>query len=332
MPVAKWAEIADEFQDGLLIGNGASVSVHEGFNYNNLWQKAVNDGLMSSELQRIAADLELGCNFELVMRQLWIASLVNEKFDINGAKIHESYDQIRDALINVVRDIHCSFNDVLDALTSIGQFCRGFKTVLSLNYDFLPYWAFQRSNAQQHSHRFKDCFNAGVFAEKWHEYRKPIGQQEACTLYFYPHGALHLVNCPEGEQKLNALGDGDGLIDVVVDSWRDDECLPLFVSEGDNNAKLREIKRRDYLSRVYYEVIPESVETLAVYGWSLSKEDNHLLKKIGGGNCKKIAISIHNPSMKDVTGFMSEKKKLLKSYGIEDVTFFDSESDGCWVY
>ncbi len=156
--------------------------------------------------------------------------------------------------------------------------------------------------------------------------------EDRCTLYFYPHGALHLVSDRSAERKLRA--DGERLLDAVTDAWSVDNVLPLFVSEGSNQAKLRAIRRSEYLSRVYNEILPNSVRSLAVYGWSLSREDRHLLKKIGNGRCERIAVSVHLPTVPnaDVEGYMWEKRNLLRGYGINDVVFYDAQSEGCWIY
>lgn len=332
MPVEQWDDIRDEFSDALLIGNGASVAIHPEFNYSSLWQKAVEDGHISDELLEIVRELDLGSNFEIILRHLWVASTVNRAFEIDADPIDSAYDELRAALISVVGDIHCGFNDVLPQLRRIGNFCQGFETIFSLNYDFLPYWSFQDSNDRQGEHVFKDCFNNGRLVEGWEDYREPVKGEEHCTLYFYPHGALHLVSDEGGERKLRA--NGERLLDTAAEAWENDGCLPLFVSEGSNRAKLRAIRRSEYLSRVYNEVLPRSVRTLTVYGWSLSREDNHLLKKIGNGQCDRIAVSVHLPSVPDgdVEGHLREKRRLLRRHGINDIVFYDAQSEGCWAF
>lgn len=330
MPVQNWNDIADDFQDAFLIGNGASVAIHAGFNYPSLWQKAIDEGYISPELIHIAEELELGANFELLMRHLWIASLVNDKFDINTNPIDQKYGELRDALIEVVGEIHCDFEAVRPQLRKAGDFCQRFNTIFSLNYDFLPYWAFQDSNERNERHRYKDCFVNSVFREDWESLREPIRGEDKCTLYFYPHGALHLASGQNLDVKITA--NGENLLDTVQRYWMQNKFIPLFVSEGHNRAKLKSIRRSDYLSRIYSDVLPNSVRSLAVYGWSLSAEDEHLLQQIGHGRCDRIAVSVHLPSVDDVNDFVAEKTRLLSRFGIDEVVFYDANSPDCWIY
>ena len=42
--ILPWDVLSNDFQDGLLLGNGASMAVHGGFGYANLFEEAVRLG------------------------------------------------------------------------------------------------------------------------------------------------------------------------------------------------------------------------------------------------------------------------------------------------
>jgi len=332
--LAEWKEIEDEFKDALILGNGASSAVHSAFQYSSLWEDAIESELITDELLSLAKELKTGENIELLLRQLWTAEAVDNQFNIDESKIEKAYSDLRNALIETVRKIHCSHADSIAELSQATAFLKNFKTIFSLNYDLLVYWAIMASNDAQSAHRFKDCFNEGYFDEEWERFRNPIGQQEKCSLVFFPHGALQFVQRNSGiDRKLDSTHSFVDLLEHVLDLWERTSVLPLFVTEGDSSKKMRSIQRSSYLSTIYYEALPTSGPTLVIYGWSMNEDvDNHLLKQISKGRYTKVAVSVYVPTTPDIDEFVAATNLKLRRVGIRDTTYFNANSEGCWTH
>ena len=339
MTLEKWEDISKEFTDALILGNGASIALHPSFKYKSLWRNAIGDELISAEIQSLAKRLKTGVNFELLLRQLWIAEIVDDHFKIDANKIEEAYTELREGLIKTVREIHCSHDTVISDLRKAIPFLRNFKTIFSLNYDLLVYWAIMASNDSKDDHMFKDCFKYRYFRKDWKEVISECSDNRACALVFYPHGALQFVQDENGtDKKIDRVDSYKDLLDKVLSCWKEDpSILPLFVAEGDSSEKMRSIRRSSYLSTVYYEALPRSGRNLVIYGWSMNKKvDGHLLEQIGKGEYERLAIAVHRPTTLNITDYITDyinqTDLMLRGFGITDITYFDAESEGSWIY
>lgn len=205
--VLQWTEIAEHYTDALLLGNGASIAVDNRFSYKSLYQAASEAGFLSEQVQQVFARFENSTDFEYVLRKLWQAKQVNQALDIESDVVDMAYQQVRTALIQTVRTTHLTHAEALPNLEPIYQFMRRFKTVLSLNYDLIVYWAALRGNEELAGrHIFKDCLIGGVLDDDWPRLRTPIRRGQKVTLFFYPHGNLVLArNKHDVEQKLKQL-------------------------------------------------------------------------------------------------------------------------------
>jgi hypothetical protein len=107
---------------------------------------------------------------------------------------------------------------------------QGFKTIISLNYDLIVYWAAMKSRTKLGSW-FKDCFGkGGVFADDWESKREPYGNAAGATLFFYPHGNLALARgLDDVEGKISATG--HDLLTRVLDVWEAGDAVPLYARE-----------------------------------------------------------------------------------------------------
>ena len=324
MNLKKWNDIKEDFRDALIIDNGASIAIHKDFNYPNLWGEAVKRNRISIELQDLADRLETGKNFEALLSPLLLAETINDTFKVKGKSIiTKSYDKHRRALIDTVRDIHCCHGNVKQYLPRAADFLKHFQTVFSLNYDLLIYWAIMRGK----NHKVvKDCFDNGSFTDDWEDWRR-----NNRTLVFYPHGGLQFARWSDDtETKLDTTTSADNLLEHVLKTWRQKSVEPLVVAEGGSKQKMRSIKRSNYLSTVYRDILPNCGPTLVIYGWSINKKlDGHLLRQIQKGGYKKVAVAVHKPSTRNIKEFMARAKKNI---GIQNIIFFDAESAGCWIY
>lgn len=322
MPIHQWDEIKDNFKDGLLLGNGASMAIHPRFGYQSLFDAAQENGHLTEAVARVFQDFGVQ-DFELVLRRLWHAKVVNEALRIPAGRVEEAYLQVRSSLIATVRDIHISHADASPHLKPMYEYMMRFKTVVSLNYDLLVYWAAMHSK-DYIGRWFKDCFINGEFSENWKDKREPYGADGA-TLYFYPHGNLALARGKNDEEYKIASNGGD-LLSAVLDEWQVGSGVPLFVCEGTSEHKVKAIAGSEYLQRVAREVLPAIGPSLVIYGWSMGDQEDHILTRLKQAGCQRVAVSVYGGNEE----FMIRAQDKLRTAGVREIVFFDSQSPGCW--
>jgi hypothetical protein len=326
--IKQWKDIADNYDDTVLLGNGASAAVNKSFLYGSLLERALADKSISEDVQLIF-DFFKTPDFEFVLRTVWQATNINSALKIEDKRTREAYENIRTALIQAVRQVHPGHDEVSVHFEPIYHFLKRFKTVLSLNYDLIVYWTTMFGIDLRDGHSFKDCFPYGEFREDWEELRTPIRGNQSVTLVFYPHGNLALAR-DKSEQESKIFG-GDGrLLDAILARWESEDFVPLFVSEGTWHQKVSAIRTSYYLSTVYREVLTSDQSTLVIYGWALGDHDVHILNQIKRAKVERVAISVYEHSQ----SFCNHAEYLVREKlgaGVE-VEFFDSASDGCWIH
>jgi hypothetical protein len=327
-PILQWPQIAPDYHRGpILLGNGASIAVAPSFGYGSLLDHAQQRGLLADDVDRLFHFFGTS-DFELILRLVWQASNVNRSLQIPDNRTHQAYLNVRECLIQAVRDVHPEYDLVSDRLPNMYQFLKGFDTVLSLNYDLLVYWAMTYGLNIQDGHLFKDCFQwNGAFDDAWEKYREPY-RERTNTLVFYPHGSLALCRNPV-EQEFKIHNAGAGLLEAILQEWRSERVVPLFVSEGTMQQKVSSIQNSYYLSTVYREVLTSRRRTLTLYGWGLGEHDRHLLKRMRGTGIQRVAVSVFNG---DQVYCNYAYQVIQDDLGPVHVDFFDSESPGCWIH
>ncbi len=343
VPISDWREIKSRFTDALLIGNGASVAIDTNFNYPSLKEYAIETGHFTDEIRELFEEFDTS-NFEFILKIVWQATHVNKVLKIKDKKTENTYILLRDLLIEIIQQIHPSYEAVQEELPNISRFLSGFKTVLSLNYDLIIYWAIMYGNKSNQSHQFKDCFvnNANgklIFNSNWKKFRKSLPPKEKSTLVFYLHGNLIFgTNLNDIEEKISSRDDSN-LLDTILDKWRNENLVPLFISEGIKEQKINSIYKSRYLGTTYTEVLMDSVwnlESLTIYGWSFGSNDLHILEKMFNYEktfCKRIAVSVHESEGDNAQAYCNRvKSKITGIHALRntDIVFFKSESEGSW--
>ena len=326
-PVVQWAEIAPNYRRGtILLGNGASIAVSPSFGYGSLLNHAQQRGLLTDDVNSIFRFFGTS-DFELILRLVWQASNVNRSLQIPDNRTRQAYLNVRECLIQAVRDVHPEYDQVSSQLPGMYQFLKGFDTVISLNYDLLVYWTMTYGLDIQDGHQFKDCFLMGTFNDAWQRFREPYREQTN-TLVFYPHGSLALCrNAVEQESKIHNTG--AGLLEAILRAWRSEEVVPLFVSEGTMQQKVSSIQNSYYLATVYREVLTSPRYTLTLYGWGLGEHDRHLLKRMCRTGTQRVAVSV----FRNDQAYCNYAYQVIQDdLGPIQVDFFDSESPGCWIH
>lgn len=329
--IHQWSDIKDRFEGGaLILGNGASMAIHAGFGYSSLRQAAEDKG----HITRAVADIFRAFNtndFELVLRRLWEATLVNKALGIERGRVEQAYQLVRSALISTVRDVHIPHEEAKRHFAPMFQFMKSFDTVFSLNYDLLVYWAMMASQDEL-GKWFKDGFQGGgVFREDWEVLRQPY-RANGATLVFYPHGSLLTARRDDYTEGKLTLPPGGGatLLDRILELWETGSASPLFVSEGTAEHKRKSIANSNYLSRVFREALPNAGESLVIYGWAISEQDAHILGQLRrtGSSLRRVAVSVYGGSQASA----QQAEDALAAVGVKEVSFFDAESPGCWIH
>ncbi len=325
--IRPWAAIADRYDCTVLLGNGASIAVSQSFSYESLLRRAYDRGFIPDDARRLF-DFFGTHDFELILRLVWQAANVNRSLEIPDARTQAAYINVRDCLIQTVRDIHPEYDQVSGHLPNIYQFLKRFKTVVSLNYDLLVYWTMTWGLDIEDRHSFKDCFLGSEFDSDWQRFRQPIWGDRSTTLVFYAHGSLVLArNLVEQEKKIHNRQ--AGLLAAILGEWQSARVVPLFVSEGTWDQKVSSIQNSYYLSTVYREVLASRRNTLVVYGWGFWEQDIHLLKRMANTGITRVAVSVFRGDQ----AYCNRVSETIRANlgPLVEVEFFDSESSGCWI-
>ncbi|PNG81988.1 DUF4917 family protein [Pseudomonas putida] len=326
--VAQWAEIVAEYGHGtILLGNGASIALSPRFAYGSLLEHAQQNGLITKDVDRLFEFFDTQ-DFELILRLVWQASNVNKSLQIPDDRTHAVYLRVRDCLIEAVRAVHPEHGAVQGYLPRIYQFLKSFDTVFSLNYDLLVYWTMTYGLNVEDDHAFKDCFRGNAkFDDDWQRFRHRF-RERTNTLVFYPHGSLALCrDAVEREFKIHA--GGGGLLEAILDEWRSERVVPLFVSEGTKPQKVTAIQSSYYLSTIYREALTSTRQVLTIFGWGLGEHDRHLLQRMRNTGIQRVAVSVFR---NDQVYCNYAYQTIRDDLGPVHIDFFDCESPGCWIH
>lgn len=324
--IENWIDLATENWQTLIVGNGGSVAVSNGFAYASLYEAAEAYKLLTPAVIDIFKKFSTN-DFELILRRLWYTKQVNAALGIVVAPVDDAYIAIRDALIKTIRETHVKHEDARGHLHAIYKFMRLFRTVISLNYDLLVYWAAQLGNDELGSpYHFKDCFFSGVFSDDWTKYRHRYGGVDNPTIFCYPHGNIALgLTTGLVERKL-AAGASSDLLEAIFTAWDKGAATPIFVCEGGSAQKVDAIMASPYLRSVFYGPLHEIGESLVIYGWQMAKQEQHILDAIKKHPPTRAAVSVYDGSQQ----YCEHAHKTLTNAGIANVRFFDSKSPGAW--
>ncbi|MBM5571115.1 MULTISPECIES: DUF4917 family protein [Deefgea] len=328
--IRQWHDIKEQFTDSLLLGNGASIAVDGRFNYSSLFAAARDAGSLTQPVQEIFARFSNSTDFEYVLRKLWQAKLVNEALGVEAGAVEEAYAQVRLALIKTVQATHVTRDEVLGQLTPIYQFMKRFKTVLSLNYDLIVYWAAMLGNNElDGNHRFKDGLIGGVLDDDWPRLRQPLRANQTVTMFFYPHGNLALVRTPSQLERKVHANDGATLLEGIIAEWQRDDVIPIFVSEGTSPQKRDAIRSSSYLSDIYFNAVTDIGDSLVIYGWRMGEQEQHILDQIKRAAPARVAVSVYTGEELHMQ-IAQNIEQQLNQLGIQNIVFFDSRSAGSW--
>jgi hypothetical protein len=308
-----WGEIQGETWKSLLLGNGFSMNVWQGFGYASLFEMAKDENIDTPLDQNSVAlfDRLNSSNFEDVLRVLFHARIVDEQLNFpQKDQIDSLYNGTKNALAAAVNYSHVPHG--FNGLTAINKSLRVFRNVFTTNYDLIPYWAIM----QEDLWRFKDLFwgEEGTFDPS-----DTSVNADRCVIS-YLHGAIHLVELPDGRTKKLAANGVESLKDLF--NLDHPEYFPLFISEGASDRKLSRIKRNDYL-RFSFEKFQSIEGGLVVIGHSLHKDyDQHLVDALRDGDLTSIAIGVWPHQAEEQ--ILLFKARIIAELSGKNIYFFDS--------
>ncbi|MGU9827298.1 DUF4917 family protein [Pseudomonas sp. LF242] len=308
-----WNEISELGWNDLLLGNGFSINIHNGFNYNNLKEVACRTAIGETLLEesRILFDAYDTTNFEDVLRSIYHALQVDDSLGLRQfERIGRVYENIKNSLASAVNYAHVP--EGFSSAVLVAEEMARFSNVYTTNYDLIPYWSIMAGATGG----FRDYMWGRAFDSS------DVAVWGRATCIHYLHGGLHLVETPDGEtikRRSNGLASLRDLFDLS-----EPDRFPLFITEGHWSKKLSRIKRNDYLTFCFSKFILANANLL-VLGHSLHAEyDYHIVDAIKSSSRRRVAVSVW-PGMRsmDIVNFKARLLGEMQYQNIE-ILFFDS--------
>jgi hypothetical protein len=301
----------------LLLGNGASRVLWEGFSYQSLFAEATStvEHPLTDEDRALFAEFG-GTDFELILGVLLDARRVCQVIGLDGASVGERYESIQRSLREAVGSAHVLWHQIPpQTLIELRSCYRSYRTVYTTNYDLVLYWAVMSRLPEPTE--FVDFFwGDGLSFDPW---RTDVHSLSATEL-LYLHGAIHLRRTASGGARKETPGDAGSLLEAFSLPFTADET-PLIVTEGASSEKERAIRGSDYLSFAFERLASDN-RSLVVFGQALGSQDLHIARAIREGGKRPIGVSIRG-SASDVAG---RKRNYASRLGSVDLFFFDASS------
>lgn len=315
----------------LLLGNGFSVALFpQIFNYIKLAEQIEND-----DIKQLFKEFETS-DFEFVMLKLIECLRVLDYYALNSDlynKINEDVNALKEILIKVIAQNHPENpKAITDAqYNSCFHFLSHFQKgkVYTFNYDLLLYWVFMHFvDSPDQKLEVDDGFR--TYEENESMVTWEIGRERHQNLY-YIHGAMHLFRDKWSViEKFNWRNTGVKISDQVRMAVSENK-LPIFISEGTTEHKLKRITENGYLTRAMASL--KSIGgNLFIFGHSIRDEDDHVFDLIiKDSKVKNIFVSVFG----DMTSSANKHIKLkIEKWNSLDTgkTFqlYDAQSAQVW--
>lgn len=321
----------------LLLGNGFSIACRPDlFRYDKLFDRADFSSLPKA---RKAFDRLSTTNFEVVIRALRNFALICKLYapgDVEAkARASNDADALREVLVSAVADSHPDrpHNINPSEYLNCREFVRGYKSINTLNYDLLLYWALMQDELGDDQITCDDGF------------RRPADDLEASYVSWDPdnsksqtvrylHGALHLYDTGTEMKKFTWINTMVPLVEQIRAALKQ-EFYPVFVSEGTSAEKLERIRHNDYLCKMY-RAFTELLGAIVVHGHSLDESDDHIFTdRIGRhGKTSQLFVSLYgdpgSPGNKSIIRRALAVARLRPERRPLEVKFYDAASASVW--
>lgn len=306
-----WNSYSEEGWPTLLVGNGLSINLWDGYKYASLFDQS----RLSAEAHSIFTELGTS-NFETVLECLHHANIALTALKESADRVDITYEQVKDALFKAVVKSHVPWDRVSDERhDALAVGVGSYSSVYTTNYDLCLYWSQLETRTAV---KIVDFFwhGDGIF-----DPGDVTIHNSLTTPIYYLHGALHLWQDDSTGDNGKWHSSSGNLLD-----WRGKydptaPRRPLFVSEGTSKAKRQTIRQSAYLSFCRDRLREDGGNTV-IFGHSLAPQDQHIVDALNAGGKRKIAVSIYPTS--DKKHVMAEKGRIVKALAEHDVVFFDS--------
>ena len=297
----------------LLLGNGFSINIWSGFNYNNIFDQAE-----LSPCDREYVESLNVTNFEQVIDHLSFEIDRTATFGGDAAGLSAARDRIRNSFFTAVRKVHPEPKAfTYDRRMHVANALNDFENVFTLNYDLLAYWALSASK----SVNIPDGFPGPEYL--W------IGNAAADKRIRFLHGALHLwhdpVECMDGKLVRGDGKEKTNLLELLPELYESASARkPLLVSEGTAGEKSMAIADSEYLKSAHSELECDRGNTV-VLGAAFADVDSHVTDALDSGPRRQIAVSVHLNDRNEAT-VDAEMCEIRERLGSQEVLFFDSKT------
>jgi hypothetical protein len=327
----------------LLIGNGFSMALDAAaFSYGSLIERADFKAL-TCDAAALFGELETS-DFEIVIERLRATNTIARLYEPSspiGERATKDAEVLREALAKALAASH---PDNVGSIThtqyaSVRTFLANFKSVYSLNYDLLLYWA-TLSDEDDLDVPKGDGFRGDPEDADAPWVTWDMGQSWSQQVH-YLHGALHLFDAGDRLKKLTWIRTEIPLVDQIREQLAEGS-YPLVVTEGKSSEKMDKILHSAYLSKAFRSFSAIGGD-LFVYGLSFGESDAHVLDAMVRGKVERLFVSVYGDPDDPANRVLVERAELLVArrahYATETkrrsaktlgVKFFDSATASVW--
>jgi hypothetical protein len=317
-----WEHVDEGRGISVLLGNGFSRAWRDKlFRYETLYHEATFDG-REDAIHQVFAVLETQ-DFEKVTSRLRASRDILRLYTDDArlvAQLECDAQLIKDGLLKAIANTHPSRpTEVTEKeFRRARAFLARFRSIYTVNYDLLMYWARKQNDLPPDDWRTDDGFRA---EQLW------VGPDTDQEIFFL-HGALHLYETQDGVKKHSFSDTGQPIIDTVQENLREN-VFPLFVSEPTSEAKLSRINKNPYLSYCLRQLAKES-GCIFIFGHGFSEVDRHIFSAIDHRDVDHVFVSVFgDPNNKDNRRIRGNATAYLQTEA-RRVSFVDAETVPIW--
>ncbi|WP_409019279.1 DUF4917 family protein [Brevundimonas vesicularis] len=353
MPLLTFDEaVADSEQFSkrhLLLGNGFSIACRADiFHYGSLFEQADFSG--TPEVLSVFAALGTQ-DFEAAIRALENAARILPAYIGAGtlapAKMLEHAAALKEILVTTIAGNHPHIPlDIPDekfwaCRRFLSHFLAGDKSgcVFTLNYDLLLYWTLMHEDmpfGPPAALATNDGFGNDE-DDPDADYVVWQGETNAHSAsVMFLHGALHLFDSGKDLLKYTWVRKGVPLIDQARAALAKNS-FPLFVAEGTSAQKKTKIRHNAYLYQSFKQFtsnVQQGRHCLFIFGHSLADNDDHILRRIARGRCRKLYVGLYGDPLSASNAGITAKARNLAAQRMDrwplDIAFYDAATAAVW--
>lgn len=318
----------------VLLGNGFSIACRADiFQYGNLFGRADFKNL--PDTARAAFQALKTTDFEIVMRAMRQAAElagVYAKKDIDLAKrLRTDADDLREVLASAIASSHPDRPADIEPerYAACRSFLSHFKSIYTLNYDLLLYWALMQSELDpqvEGDDGFRQPEDGPEDYVTWE-----VDRTDTQSVH-YLHGALHVFDAGAEVQKYTWCNTGLALIDQIRAALAANK-YPLFVAEGNAKEKLGRIQHSGFLSRSYRS-FAKIGGPLFIFGHSLAENDEHILHLLDKGKMNPVFVGLYGDPASEANRKIIHRAEQIPERRPQrrpaEIHFFDAQSAKVW--